>query len=331
MNIRTPQLKRHASGQWFVKWDGRNHYLGRDISDARRLYIDQLKLWSDWRARRDLRNSTEIGQLCVDIHRAFLQFKELEGGPDLSKYYAKHLRRFVTIFGSLRADGFRPAHMHKLKEHMLRLKFAPKTINHDLVAVRVLFRWACGIEYIPPVDLGAIRNMPLDPPTDKTLKYTIVKAMVDDSPNDMAAWLAINYLCLMRPSEVVKVVHRQGEWIEEGVYQLAKGKTDRMSKVKRHVLFSAEAREWLGRCPPRWSRLDSYSSAVIGLHGRGPKLLQYSAAAHLARTHHVPRERIDLLLGHVPSRVSQIYNPLAWSDILPTVSLLSLRTEPAPP
>ena len=62
--------------------------------------------------------------------------------------------------------------------------------------------------------------------------------------------------CFARPSEVVRIVHGDGEWVQEGVFRLRVSKTDR-ARLPRHLIVSDLAAHWLGICRPHWSRLDS--------------------------------------------------------------------------
>ena len=322
MNVRTPQFSKHPTGQWFAKWGGKFHYFGTDQAAARNKYIASLQEWSAWKSQREARKAApEMATLCIDLYESFLQYKGLELGDGTQAYYRKHLKRFLAIFGGFQADGFKPLDLHKLKEHMLHKKFAPKTINHDLTAVRVMFNWASGLEYVPAVNFSAVKNLPLGPPPDKTLPFEEVHKMVHDSPEHMGPWLAINYLCLMRPSEVVRVVGGQGEWVEPGVFRV-QSKTGKITRQHRHVLFSDRALHWLERCAPQWKRLDSYSSAVCSACDHGPGVLRHTAASHLHKNHGTTREDVDLLLGHAPSRVSLTYNPVDWQSLRRSVARL---------
>ena len=324
MNTRTPQLRKHATGQWFVKWAGKSRYFGQDFDKAQQKYLtdpkDGLPGWSAWRAARNTKRFPPMqSSLTVpEVVEQFLNYKGLEGGLDLERYYTKHTKRFLHICGLVRADLVRIGHLQKLKELMLRRKFAPKTINHDLQAAKTVLRWAAAMEYMSFIDVRLVRSCPLPEPPDKSMKLPQVKRMIAQSRPNMAAWLAINYLALMRPSEVIRVVLNEGTWESKGIYKItAKGRV-------RHVVFSALALKWLAKCKPQWSRLDSYSQAVRDELGRGgPHALRHSAASHLHRLG-VDRATVDLLLGHLPSRVSRIYAPISWRSLRASAARLRL-------
>jgi len=329
MNRRQPELHLHSTGNWYAKWGAKFHYFGRDEQAARAAWLtDQvhgLPGWAAWRADRDTRRFPPIRSTMslVDVSERFLEFKQLEGGDDVYGYYTRHLKRFLHAYGAARADMIRPAHVQAIKEDMLRASYAPKTVNHDVQSIRTMLAWASGMDYMPLLNLRVVRLIPLGPPPDRSMTRAQVRSMVRRAPKDVAAWLAVNYLCLMRPSEVIRVVHDQGEWVAPGVYRI-RSKVERRTRMPRHVIVSPAAKRWLKKCPRRWTRLDSYSQAVRDACGPGgPQPLRHSAATHLIQSG-VDRASVDLLLGHLPSRVSLTYAPIVWSDLVPKAARLKL-------
>lgn len=328
MNQRVPKLRKHATGHWFCHWGGRARYFGKDRSKAQGAYLESLEEWAKWRMSRNASRLPPMSKaaLVVDIAEKFLVAKQLEGNLDLRRYYTKHLKRFLHAFGPVRADVIRVRHLQGLKDDMLRAQYAPKTVNHDITAVKTMLAWAVDQEIIPSVSLRGAKCMPLGPPPNKALPIDVVGGMIVDASEDVRPWLAINYLALMRPSEVIRVVHDQGEWVEPGIFRLDRGKIDQKARSARHVVFSDEALGWLANCRPIWSRLDSYSSAVRRSCGPGgPHPLRHSAATHLHQQG-ADRASIDQLLGHMPSRVSLTYVQILWPPLRQIAALLSLRS-----
>ena len=323
---RIPRLRHHPSrGYWYTHWGGKDHYFGQHETRAVERFAQSLQDWSAWRTQQPARGRRFPSRpTCLDLIEQFLEAKLLEGGKPLKSYYAKHLKRFNRLFATACADEFRPLNLQALKNDMLRLGFAPKTICHDLVAVRGLFSWGSGLEMIPAVNLKGVKNPPLGPPQDKSMPLVTVRRMVAEAPERLKPWLAVNYLCLMRPSEVVRVVHKQGDWTEHGIFRLDRGKIDLRARMARHVVFSEEALGWLDRCQPVWSRPDSYAANVSKLFSPLlPGRLRHSAATHLLRAGAM-RADIDLLLGHAPTRVSLTYAQIVWPPLRQTVALLTL-------
>lgn len=140
---------------------------------------------------------------------------------------------------------------------------------------------------------------------------------------DLAPWLALNYLCLMRPSEVPRLVAREGRFIQPGVFALSRSKTFEKTGVPRHIVLSDKALMWLEQAKPIWSRGDSYYAACARAVGTGPGALRHSAATHLHRLG-AARAEVDLLLGHLPPHVSVIYNSIDWQSLRALAARLTL-------
>ena len=297
MNTRTPKMRQHKTGVWFCHWGARDHYFTKNKSESQQRYLKSLKQWAEWRADRNTRRLPPIthARLLVDIAEEFLEAKALERGEGAREYYRKHIKRFLLAYGSIRSDLLKPQHLRGLKEDLFRKGYAAKTVNHDIGAVKTLLRWAINFLEIQAIPLDGITKVALDPPPDKTLSPETVRTMVKNAPDTMKPWLALNYLCLMWLSEVIRVAHKQGDWVEEGIYEI-ENKVGRRTGMRRRVVFSPAALVWFDEIVPRWSRLDSYSQAVRDFFGRGgPGRLRHSAASHLHRSG-VVRGDVDLLL-----------------------------------
>lgn len=308
-NVRTPGIRQRKDGRYMVRWGGRDHYLGRDPVEAAQRYAGEIERWQAWRERvEDARGRPIVSELTVmDVCEQFVRTKEVEGGRSLADYYRKHLARFLAIAGPLRADTVRAAHLLDLRRAMVAKGYAPKTVNHDVIACKAAIRWAMDMDMIPYVTLRAARSLPLGPPPDKSLSHAQVLFLIYGSASkNMAAWLAVQYLCVARPTEVLRLVHRQGSWLEDGVFQLDRGKADLVTSQRRCLVVTPRAAAWLALAEPRWTRLDSYSQAVGDVHPYRPGRLRHSAATHLRRAG-ATGEDIARLLGHVPSRVHATY------------------------
>lgn len=327
MNTRTPLFRTHStSGQYMIRWGGRVYYLGRDRDAAYAQYLDHLKRWAEWRQARQTQRLAPPTQaiLVPELIDQFLEWKGLERGDETRRYYEKHLRRFRAWCGALRADAVRPQHLHKVKQEMMQGRYAPKTIAHDLTAIRVLFNYACGeVELIPPVNFRGVKNPPLGPPPDRALGRGQVRRMFRQATPGLTPWLWVNYLALLRPSEVVKCVRREGKWVKPWLFRLDRGKMDRIAMLPRHCIFSELALKHLAECRPVWSRLDSYSAATRRACGKGPGLLRHSAATHLEELAPLAGDHIEFLLGHTPTRLRLTYRRPPWPAIRQTAELLA--------
>ncbi len=317
MNTRTPQLKRHrASGLYVIHWGGHDYYLGRDHAEAQERYRQQLEAWMEWRsakaradAERPRRSSARRKTLFVlDLVEQFLEAKAARGRDG---HYRNHLRRFTWAFAKLRADDIRAADVEALKSDMLAGGFHPKTVNHDVSAIKTLYRWAERMELVRPTNVRLAEGEPLPAVPDRALSLCQVWAMFEQAGDKLAPWLRTQYLTLCRPSEMVRVANRQGQWRFPWLFECTHKATWKTSELRR-IVFSPQALQALEGVGPHWTRIDSYYRATqrAGIVG-GPHPLRHSAATHLQMLG-VPRGEIDQVLGHLPARVSRTYTPQDW-------------------
>ncbi len=321
-----PRLFLHATGQWASKWGGRFHYFGAVEATAQVKYLDSIKDWMIWQQskRSKLPSQVRRPHLVIGLSERFLKEKADEGGTGRRRHYENHLRLFLHTYGRLRGDMIRGSHLNDFRAWMVKEGYAPRTINHHLSAVKSLLYWASGLDLIPLVNLRTVRGMVLPPVPDKSLSKKQVRHILAKTPDRARPWVAINYLCLMRPSEVVRVVNGWGEWEEKWLFRLHQGKVDSRTQEFRRIVFSDRALWWLEQCEPHWTRQDSYYRALAraGVPD-APHPLRHTAATHLARLG-AARADIDLLLGHLPPRVSRTYVRIDWRALRGTVARLRL-------
>lgn len=310
--MRVPQLRLHANGQWYIKWGGKFHYFGKDRDEAELARLKSLESWRRWKVAKRQSKVDESGRPKILISRLierFLDSRLDERGNDCVDFYAKHLKRFRDIYGDHDADLISPKHLQMLKATMVSKGFAPRTINHDITSVRTMLTWASGLDLVRAVNLKGVKQVPVGPVNDPSLSSSELVAAFRKAPDYLRPWFALNYLGLLRPSEVVRVVRAEGKWHPSvrGIFVLDKGKMDARSSIKRHCILSDRALAYLRIAEPRYSRLDSYSQAIRDHCEIGPKAIQKTAAARLVTRHNVPPESVELLLGHVKSRLSVTY------------------------
>lgn len=337
--MRVPQLRKHATGQFFVRYGGRDHYLGHDKKAAEKQYLDHLDGWRHWRGEKSDRAERDKGRgrkLLGEVAEAFFKEKQRELGPDGRYFYEKTLRPLLMAYAAEPIDWIRPRHLNAIKSDMLAKGKKPKTINHVLNSTRSLMRWAGAMEFVTqPLDFTVVRNVPIGPVRHQHASAIEVIEAVRQAPEHLRPILAVQYLGVMRPTEVMRIVNREGEWVDRGVFVLDRGKMDRKVSMHRHLMVSDEAMGWLDMAEPRrYTTLAGYSSAVRGYrHSRGgwvpgpfplgPKVLQKSAAQHLVMRG-VPDADIELLLGHYTNRLSVTYFSRNWGRLRQQASMLGL-------
>lgn len=326
MNTRVPRLYQHKDGRWMTRWGGKNRYFGRHQDRAVQLYRQSLGLWRDWKHNRQYEQAGSPLTV-LDLSEQFIEARGLEGDDDTAAYYRKHLKRFVNLLAESPAVLVRPAHIHSIKQDMIREGFKPRTVNHDICAIKYLLRWGMGLEKIPAVNLEGVKALPLGPVLPKGWAVKDVRAYIKNAHADVQPWLACQYLSAARPSEIVRLVNACGELTQKGIFRLDRGKTDRRAKLHRYLVLSNVGLKWLARCEPYWGRLDSYSSAAKQLAGRTPGPLRHSARTHLLALG-VPRADVDSIAGHYPSRTSLTYGEMPWQRLRAAAARLKLLFGP---
>jgi len=326
---RPPKLSFHKHRKtYFIKWGGHFHWLGKDRALAERLYLEDatkgLPAWTKWKISRERATPRPHAvPIVAELLLRFFDAKATEGGPGTLRFYKGSLARFGRRYGRWPADSVTPFVLQTFKDNLLRLGLARKTVNHEIAAVKTAYLWGSDLLLIPPANFRGVRSLPLPPPEPKGYTLTEVREMLKRVDADLAAWIALAWLTAARPSEVVRVVNGEGQWAEAGVYRLP-GKTTLRSGHFRHLAFSERALLVLQSCRPRWRRPGSWSWAMRRVLGPGgPHPLRHGAATHLIRAG-VTRAQVDLILGHLPPRVSLTYAPIEWQLLRQSVARLQL-------
>jgi integrase len=144
---------------------------------------------------------------------------------------------------------------------------------------------------------------------------------------DVFHWLSLQYLTACRPSEVVRLVHRQGVFEQPFLFRLHRSKTSRKTQSHRYLILSPEALHHFNLATPRWKTPSGYQHAVgkaLGPCG-WPHPLRHSAASQLDALG-TRREDIARILGHVTTGALKHYLKTAHARLLPTVARLTLRS-----
>lgn len=366
-----PELKREPTrGFWYALWGGRMFTFGSHESEARRRFYDAdsdhpgaLHRWMAHQTaisrRRDAR-PTVTPPLILELVTAFLDDYAAGGRDEAERYHRKHLTRFLTVLGAMRADLIDEAALVAFRSDLVRLKLSPKTIAHDLGAVKTMWRWAClrhPKESVPRLELSLVKAPVQDAPTPHPVSRDVLLGMIARATSDdalLGECLRMQYLCLMRPTEVVRVLRGEGRFepltvpphvtgagagnvVERGLLVLAskvrhRTGLPRVIPLSERALLSVERVQGLasarrelrrsGKRAPLWVRLDSFSSAVRSSTGHAPHVVRDTAASDLHALG-VAWADIDLLLGHVPSTAGRSYIRLAWHTLRAAASQLT--------
>lgn len=336
-------MLRHARGQFFVRLHGKAHYLGTDEATARVRYERLIEIcWNPYHAKASGLRVRELAQQLYDHYDQTRRTTVGGGAP--SRYWRQHLRRFVLMLGEYqvvelavtdqRRGSFLPpvvqltaAVMRDLQEQGL----SPKTIRHDLIAIRRLFAFAASHGLCPKVDFDSITGPRQERTVPKVMSQAAIQKLIDRvhavAPV-LTPWLALNYLACLRPSEVVSLVHawhgsdlasgryasvfdpRTGRKVDDVVFELDQHKTSHKTLSPRLIVLTPPAVSCLEHAEPRWSQLNGYCQAIrrngLNTGWPGPKALQKSAASHL-RAAGVRAEDVQKALGHALPGVYESY------------------------
>lgn len=395
MRDRVPAIRCKATGNHFVRWGGRDWSLGTDPDKARWHWIDprsthpgRMSQWQAWRASGggDLPLPTLIDQptrpdACLVAHAArdmLAQYERL-GHHQSARSLRSSLKVFLSQHGGASivelatvGPGIYRAPVLILLESMRDdlitpdehgLAYAPRTINHALAAVALLFKHAHQRGWCPEVSFKSLEKLtpPAASPEDLSPAGVawLVRIAAHADPS-LAPVLAAQYLTLCRSSEVIVLLaawagdagagtvmdrspwgHRVGK---RGLVELLRHKNShRGESYRRLVIVTDEAAEHLDRAVAmvsrgrpgagvvpgsrRWSRADGYEHAVLRAIGVGPRVLRDSGASNL-RLLGVDLADVDLALGHQPRGAIASYARAPWPALRETVARLSLRSAP---
>jgi len=318
--------------RFYVKWGGKRRWLSKDRSEAQRRYAEELGAWARWVSEREIAK-VEAAQdaplrlaTVRQLYEEFLEGRVADGVSDYTiAFYRNSLRRFLGVWSKFPPDSFGVQHLLAWKKDLLAAGYSPKTVSHELNGVRTLFQWGADLGFCAPRSLRGCRN-PIVPERREAQGWTPaeLRALVKKLPESVKTWAVTQYAGAMRTSEIVRLVHAEGDWLDTGIFKLEVSKTTR-----RWLVLSDWALSWLDRCEPKWTTLGSYRNA-FGVSRRydaalgrqltkvlipgGPRLLRHTAAQHLLHRED-ERANVELILGHVPRRTSTKYAPRVWQPL----------------
>lgn len=338
-------MLRHVRGQYFVRIKGVTHYLGTDQAVAQQDYERLIAhAWSPRRVDRSHSDMTisDVAERMLEDYDATHAVTVTGRLP--SAYWRHHLKRFRLLFDpcSLSELATPAPEMGRFQPPVINYAIAlgkdlraqglsPRTVRHDLFAIRRLFAFAADHGWCAPISFRAVKPPMVARTVPRVLPRHRIESLLARAHKlkpQLMDWMAINYLACLRPSEVVSLVHAyhetglaSGRFVEaydersrttvrDTVYEIDQHKTLHKSLTPRLVVLVPQALECLERSVPVWSRLDSYAQAIRlrGLNDElhGPKVLQKSAASHL-RAAGGTADDIQYALGHAMPSVYTSY------------------------
>ena len=161
MSRRPPKYALHKpSGQARVRINGKDIYLGEYDSPESHEEYDRL-LAKFFLGKLDVdRDSLSISRLSI-MYVEFARGYYLKDGVPTSEIHAIQLalKPFVRMFGREKIHTFGPRKLKLIREEMIRLDLARKTINKSIQRICRMLRWASENEYAEASVYQACRTM----------------------------------------------------------------------------------------------------------------------------------------------------------------------------
>ena len=146
---RVPKYCKHkATGQAFVRLDGRMLYLGKHGTKASR--EEYRRMIAEWLAAGERRPGGGPDTTVVEVVAAFLKAVK-------PHYSAREYHQFIDVknvllplYGRLPAAQFGPRAFKTVRDEMVRKGWCRSVVNNRARRVKRVFRWAVAEEMVPP-------------------------------------------------------------------------------------------------------------------------------------------------------------------------------------
>ncbi len=283
-SLRLPRYCLHkATGQAYVRLDGRMHYLGVfDSSDSKSRYRD---LTDAWRLRQDSAHPVELTVaelVLLYVEHAKLYYRK-SGKATSEVGCIEAACRYLMPHRRRRAPDFGPLLMEAARADMIRDGLARTTINSQCGRIRRMFRWAVSKELLRPQVLTALEVVaPLKEGRCEARETPAVQAVADEDVDAVLPALSeqlhavVNLLRLTgaRTGEILSMRTGEiGRSVQPWEYRPSSHKTQHKGKQRVILLgpqsqqiilplLHADARAFVFR--PRENASERYSPHAVG-------------------------------------------------------------------
>lgn len=299
-----PTLIRAARGYYYTRWGGQTFTFGSVEEEARAKFLSpasqhpgSLARWAAWRemeqhAASTLQAGARSRRTVIELAEEFFDQYSSAGREETATYFRSHLRRFLHACGAFKASDVDVGMLEAFRVDLSRLGrgaasvpgadvLAPKTIAHDLKAIKTFWRWASSIHPAEcrAIELTAIKVPRQQEPTPHPITPEAVRSMISlgaAAHPELRSWLSLMYLAALRPSEVLRIAAGEGRFepivypaatpdgptaggvdrsqagapcrvVERGLYVI-RSKVQHRTGAPRRVVLSDEALMWLDEC-----------------------------------------------------------------------------------
>lgn len=142
------ELKKHAKGLAYVRYNGKCVYFGKFGSE------DAERRFKDWNRRRELEEKDPqqitllmlAAQFMVHAEQHYQKNGELTGEVE---NFRQALRTASKLFGNLRVLDFGPKKLKEIREQMIADGLARSTVNSRIRRIRHVFKWGVSEQLVP--------------------------------------------------------------------------------------------------------------------------------------------------------------------------------------
>lgn len=333
-----PSLRQHATGQYFWRENGKNTYVGRDVTHAQRLWAERFGARlaapggasaserAEVQAARAPTPSRTTARTLAQARDALYEVIDAQVSPEFARVFRFNLAPFMAAMGESRLlSDISPADLMRFRAALIK-KYMPWSVNGRLSATRRLLTLCDDLEWVDrPFKLKLLGGVPVGETKPKAWTPEQVREKIGAVAKvnlNLARMLRLQWLACLRPFTVAEVVY--GRWTEEapGVLVLQRSKTEKQTGEKQRVCLSEAAQEELGRIERDYDGGRLYRAACKRAKFGAPHALRHSAATALANVG-VPDELIETALGHIEPRVKRTYRPQKYHKAREALAVLA--------
>jgi integrase len=158
---KVPQYCLHkATGQAYVKIDGRRIYLGRhDSPESKRRYTHEIDRWREVQEGGSL-SDIRIGELTLMYCERHVRKHYVKcGEPTSEQLVIKASLRFLAKHRHVLAADFGPRLLKDVRDDMVAAGLSRETVNRYISRTRQMFEWAVSDELIPERIFRALQTV----------------------------------------------------------------------------------------------------------------------------------------------------------------------------
>jgi site-specific recombinase XerD len=205
-----------------VRIDGRDHYLGKyDSPESHERYHRLIAEWLAAGRTSPPRHDDGTASAGPTIHtlvlaywrHAELHYRGPDGQPtqELENMRAA-IRPLRQLYGSTLASDFGPKALRAIRQKMMSSGLCRTTVNARINRIRRVFRWAVGVEMVPPSVYQALQAVPglqqgrtdaREPEGVKPVALDRVEATLPHLNRVVAAMVRVQLLTGCRTAEVM--------------------------------------------------------------------------------------------------------------------------------